>query len=128
MVALFFTIFTILPFSSSSGVAGPSQSDSTWRADQLYIALFTLGPSWDGSKQAFEQAGFREHSANLARLRKEGRALVGARYGATGMIVFGASSLEDAQAQFANDPMITGRLFVLELEKFRPFYDGYIPK
>ncbi len=107
----------------------PQATDSVaWRSDQLYIVVFTLGPSWDHSKQAHEQSGFSDHSKNLARLRKEKRALVGARYGAKGMIIFGASDSVDARNQFVGDPMVKEGRFNMELEKFVPFYGGTIPR
>ena len=42
--------------------------------------IFKTGPKWDSAKAPNEQAFFREHSANLAKLRAAGTIVMGARY------------------------------------------------
>ena len=44
----------------------------------LYAAVFTTGPQWDPAKAPNEQPFFREHSANLAKLRAAGTIVMGA--------------------------------------------------
>lgn len=57
------------------------------KADSLYIVTFTTGSSWDFSKRPDQQVYFKEHSANLSRMRKEGKIRLGARYADKGIIV-----------------------------------------
>ena len=94
--------------------------------DRLFIAHFSTGPAWQAGKPAPEQRHFAEHSANLKRLRAEGRLVVGARYADKGMIVVKAGSLEQATALFAADPMVAGEAFLLRVDELRPFYPGTI--
>lgn len=118
----------ILPVRHDAIIEYRATRDSTaWRSDQLYVALISLGPSWDHSKQAHEQSGFQEHSKNLQRMRKEQRAIVGGRFSDKGIIIFGAENEDEAKAQFNTDPMALGGQFIIQVHRFKPFYDGYIP-
>lgn len=62
----------------------------------LFVVHFEIGPAWNKALAPSEQPGFREHSANLNRLRKEGAIVFGARYGDLGMIFLKAETLEAA--------------------------------
>ncbi len=66
------------------GVAGNAQTNPT---DSLFIVIYTVGAAWDASKQPNEQLYFKEHSANLSALRKQGVIKAGARFADKGMIV-----------------------------------------
>lgn len=95
-------------------------------AKKYFIAIFSRGTAWDDKKQANEQTGFKEHSANLSRLRAEKKIPIGGRYGEKGMVIVEAQNEDEARSLFAYDVMVTSRTFTLELHQFRPFYKGTI--
>lgn len=114
----------------TSQSASPATAPSA--ATKLFIVHFTTGTGWDTAKPANEQVGMKEHSANLARLRAEGKLLAGARYKDSqadkGMIVMRAVSREGVDAELAGDPMVAAQRFSVDIAEFKPFYDGYIPR
>jgi uncharacterized protein YciI len=93
---------------------------------RLYIVHFKMGPAWIADKPFEEQAHAREHSQNLARLRREGTLLLGARYAEKGMIVLRATSAAAAQAQIEKDAAVQARVFVYEISELQPFYEGCV--
>lgn len=95
-------------------------------AKQYFIAIFSKGPAWDDAKQANEQAGFKEHSENLRRLRTDKRIPIGGRYADKGMVIVEAKNEAEARSLFASDLMLEKKTFTLELNEFRPFYRGAI--
>lgn len=95
---------------------------------KLFIAIFSLGPAWQKDKPAHEQAHFKEHSANLQRLRAEKKILLGARYADKGMIILSAADEPEARAWLESDPMVVNSVFTLALHPFQPFYYGSIEK
>ncbi len=110
-----------------STVASPAAAPSV-----LFIVHLTTGPAWDATKPPNEQIGMREHSANLARLRSEGKIVIGARYKDSqadkGMIVLRMATRGEVDAEFAKDPMVVEKRFIADIAEFRPFYDGYVPR
>lgn len=92
--------------------------------EKLFIVHFSTGPSWDQSKPPSEQTHFREHSANLNRLRREGLLLIGARYGDKGMIVLRAPDEAAVRAQLVQDPSLAAGTFAARIDLFRPFMHG----
>lgn len=96
----------------------------------LFIVLLTTGPAWNKDKAPDEQAGFREHAQNLSRMRADGLLVMGARYkdGAAGkdMLIVRAENAGVVTAQFAADPMVKDKLFVLDIAEFQPLYDGFV--
>lgn len=115
------------PQSPSHAVAPAAAISATL---QLFIVHLTTGPAWDAAKAPNEQAGFKEHSANLARLRSEGKLITGARYKDSvadkGMLILRAANRADVEAELARDPMIAEKRFIADIAEFRPFYDGHI--
>lgn len=95
-------------------------------ASPLYAAIFKTGPKWDPAKPPNEQAFFREHSANLARLRAAGSIAIGARYADVGLVVVSAASEADARRFFEADPSIGAGTFALEIHRFSVFYPGTV--
>lgn len=91
---------------------------------KLFSVQFTAGPKWDPAKPPVEQAHFKEHSLNLARLRQSGLLLFGARYGETGLIVLRAPDEASVKADLARDPAITNGTFNAAVHEFRPFFHG----
>jgi hypothetical protein len=45
---------------------------------RLYAVRLSSGPAWDAAKSPNDQTGMKEHSANVARLRREGTLVHGA--------------------------------------------------
>lgn len=99
---------------------------------RLYVVHLTTGSGWQKDRAPNEQAGFADHSANLARLRNEGKLVMGARYkdnqADKGMIVMRAAQRADVEAEFARDPMIRSMHFNLDIAEFNPFYEGFVSR
>lgn len=93
---------------------------------EFFVVIFSLGEAWQKDKPAHEQPYFKEHSANLKRLRQEQKILIGGRYSDKGMLLLTAANEAAARAEFEADPMLRAKLFVLELYPFMPFYKGCI--
>ena len=115
---------------SESGPAQPAPGQASAQGSPpdgpLFAVEFRTGPGWDSSKPASEQAHFRDHSANLARLRKEGRAVIGARYADKGFIVMTGASANEVRALLDADPAVQRRVFDVEVNEFHVFYAGCV--
>lgn len=92
--------------------------------EKLFVVHFTTGPGWDAAKPPPEQPFFAEHSANLSRLRRDGRLLVGARYGDRGMIILRAADESAVRAELDQDPSLAAGTFTAQIDAFRPFMHG----
>ena len=88
----------------------------------LFVVHFETGPSWNKSLAPSEQPSFREHSANLNRLRNEGSIVFGARYGELGMIFLKTDTLDAAKALMDADPGVRSGLFAYRIAPLRVFY------
>jgi uncharacterized protein YciI len=88
----------------------------------LFVVHFETGPSWNKSLAPSDQPGFREHSANLNRLRKEGTIVFGARYGDLGMIFLKADTLDAAKVLMEADPGVRSGIFSYRIAPLRVFY------
>jgi hypothetical protein len=97
-------------------------------ADSLYIVTYVTGTAWDTAKPPHEQPYFKEHSANLSKLRKEGVIKAGARYAEKGIIFISATSLQHAQEIIFSDQAVINKLFIADVERLNVFYDGCIEK
>lgn len=93
-------------------------------AAKLFAVTLTTGPAWDAAKPANEQKFFREHSANLSRLRAENVSVLGGRYGDKGLILIRAADEVAARAELAKDPSIAAGTFQATVEEYRPFQHG----
>lgn len=92
----------------------------------LFAAVFRTGPNWDAAKAPGDQPFFREHSANLAKLRAAGSIVMGARYGDVGLIVVTAPTAADARTLFEADPSIAAGTFALDVHRLAVFYPGMV--
>jgi ketosteroid isomerase-like protein len=92
--------------------------------DALFIVTFSTGPAWTAGTPPAEQPMFREHGANLQRLRREGRIALGARYADKGMIVARFPTEAAARQELAADPGVKAGTFTIELAELRPFFEG----
>jgi len=97
-------------------------------ADRLFIVHFSTGPAWTAGKPPQEQPRFGEHGANLARLRKEGRIALGARFSDKGMIVVRFPTEEAARREIAADPGVAAGTFVFDVSPLQTFYDGCLER
>jgi hypothetical protein len=91
---------------------------------KLFAVRLTTGPAWDAAKSPNDQTGMREHSANIARLRREGLLVLGARFGELGLLVLRMPDEAAVQAQLAPDPAIAGGVFKVQIDAFTPFAHG----
>ena len=98
----------------------------TAAAPLLFAVEFKTGPGWDASKAPGEQAHFRDHSANLKKLRDQGSLVLGARYADKGLVVLQAASADEAHAMVKQDPAVQARVFAYELHPFNVFYGGAV--
>ena len=87
----------------------------------LFVVHFETGPSWNKSLAPSDQPSFREHSANLNRLRKEGAIVFGARYGDLGMIFLKADTLDAAKALIDADPGVQSGIFAYRIAPLQSF-------
>ena len=95
-------------------------------APPLFAAVFKTGAKWDPAKAPGEQAFFREHSANLAKLRAAGSIVMGARYADVGLIVVSAANEADVRKLFEADPSVAAGTFALDVHRFSVFYPGTV--
>ena len=105
-------------------VGSAAQSAPAGAKPALFAVLFRTGPKWDAAKPPNGQAFFREHSANLARLRQSGLIQMGARYSDVGLIVVSAQAEAAVRAEIDRDPAVANGTFVYELSPFNVFYEG----
>ncbi len=92
----------------------------------LFVAEITVGRNWDAARSPQDQQHFREHSANLKRLRDAGALLIGGRYSDKGIIVLAAKGAAEARAMLDEDPSFKAEVFKYELHPFAVFYGGTI--
>lgn len=92
----------------------------------LFAVQVRTGPNWDHSIAADQQAFFREHSANLGRLRAAGRIVMGARYADIGLLVFSAASAAEVTAAMESDPSIAAGTFIFDVHPMQVFYPGTV--
>jgi uncharacterized protein YciI len=92
----------------------------------LFAVEFRTGSGWDHTKPAHEQAYFRDHSANLKRLRDQGQLVLGARYSDRGFIVMTGESAAAVREQIELDPAVRNQIFAFELHEFGVFYPGCV--
>ena len=76
------------------------------------------------TKKPHEQAYFREHSANLKRLRDGGVLFLGARYSDIGLVVVAAETEAGARALVEVDPSVQNQIFTYAIHPFHVFYSG----
>ena len=103
-----------------------AQTPAAATPQPLYAAVFKTGPKWDATKAPGEQPFFREHSANLAKLRAAGTIVMGARYDDIGLVVVTAATETDARKLFDADPSIAAGTFTLAVHRFSVFYPGQV--
>lgn len=130
MMARAHRLFVALAFAAASPAAlSQAQAPAPQPAAQelpLFVVEIQTGPQWDGAKPAHEQRFFREHSANLKRLRDTGSLLMGARYADKGLVVLAAANEAEARAMMDADASMQAQVFRYELHAFNVFYGGAV--
>lgn len=117
-LALLFTAVAFAQTPTPAPVPAPTPPP------KLYAVRLSTGPAWDAAKSPNDQAGMREHSANIARLRREGTLVLGARFGELGLLVLRVPDEAAVQAQLASDPTIASGVFKTQIDVFAPFAHG----
>lgn len=124
MASKFITAIAILLLACAAHADESKKASAT---SGLYLVEFTLGPNWAVDTPPQEQNGFADHSANLARMRKAGLVLFGARYGDKGVVLLKVPDEATARQALAEDPTIAAGVFNAAIHEFRPFYTGEVP-
>jgi hypothetical protein len=119
-------LYVLLAIAATSGIAQVQQTAAIEQNLPLFAVEIKVGSKWDHSKPPQEQQYFREHSANLKRLRDAGSLVLGARYSDIGLVILAAQSEEEARAMMNVDPSIKGEIFKYELHPFSVFYSGTV--
>jgi uncharacterized protein YciI len=92
----------------------------------LFAVEIRTGPQWNAALPPGQQLLMREHSANLRKLRDEGRIRIGARYGEVGLVVLEAATIEEARVWIEADPAMRAGIFRFEIHPFGVFYGGTV--
>ena len=92
----------------------------------LFAVEVKVGPNWDTAKAPGDQAYFKEHSANLKRLRDAGHIVMGARYSDIGLIIFSAASADAVRDMMDEDPSMSAGTFKYEVHAMNVFYPGLV--
>lgn len=95
-------------------------------AGRLFAVVFRTGPEWDAARPPGEQRHFKDHSANIARLKSEGRLVVGGRFGDMGLLLVRAATREEAQALVDRDPSVAAGVFKAEIHPWSTFAAGCV--
>jgi len=95
---------------------------------KLFVVIYTPGAGWDMSKQAQDQLYCSFHSKRLQGFRKEGKILLGVRYGNKGMIVMPGENEEEIKRIVFADSAVIGKTFNAEVFPYIDFYDGCVKK
>lgn len=90
----------------------------------LFAVRFQPGAGWDKSKPPAEQTGFASHSANLQRLRRDGRVVLGGRFADLGLIVVSAADLAAARELFTSDETIAAKVFSIQIDQWSTIFEG----
>jgi len=110
------------------GFTGAVNAQTSNPPDSLFIVIYSVGSLWDTTRQPDEQMYFKEHSANLSKLRKEGVIKAGARFADKGMIVIAAKSMTTAKEIILSDIAVIQKLFDADIQKLNVFYEGCLER
>jgi hypothetical protein len=98
------------------------------RQPELFVMMYTTGSAWDPALPPAQQRHFDRHSGNLARLRDDGRIVMGGRFGQWGLILVQADDEASAQALFAADSSLAAGTFRGELHRWSTIYEGSVTR
>ena len=114
--------------AATTSAAQSAASAAAAASKPLFAVEFRTGPAWNPALPPGQQAYMREHSANLKKLRDEGRIRIGARYGEVGLVVLEAATIDEARAWIEADPAVKSGTFRFELHPFGVFYGGTVQR
>lgn len=119
-----FALGLTLAAATTLTFAQPAPAPAPATPPRLYAVRLTTGPAWDAAKSPNDQPGMREHSANLARLRREGTLVHGARFGELGLLVLRLPDEPAVRTALAPDPTIASGVFTIQIDPYAPFAHG----
>ena len=125
---------TLLGLALASALSGAAFAQATpastasapAAAKSLFGVEIRTGPQWNAALPPSQQPLMREHSANLRKLRDEGRIRIGVRYGEVGLVVLEAATIEAARAWIEADPAMRAGTFRFEIHPLGVFYGGTV--
>ena len=123
---LIYSVLLLASFVLVSAVQSAQQAPAEETPKKLFAVEIKTGPNWDTSKTPYEQAYFKEHSANLKRMRDAGHIVMGARYSDIGLIIISAESAENVREFMAQDPSMEAGTFKYEVHAMNVFYPGMV--
>jgi uncharacterized protein YciI len=95
-------------------------------AKRTFALVFRTGPSWNKAKAPGAQAHFADHSANIRKLREEGRLLVGGRFSDQGLLIVEAKDEAEARTFVDRDPSVRAGTFTAEVHAWSTFAGGCV--
>jgi uncharacterized protein YciI len=107
-----------------ASAAASAQEPSPAPPARVFAVVFRTGPAWEAARPPAEQVGFKDHSANIARLKAEGRLLIGGRFSDAGLLLVRAASREEAQSLLDRDPTVASGVFKAEVHPWSTFAAG----
>jgi uncharacterized protein YciI len=93
---------------------------------RTFALVFRAGPAWDKSKSPGQQLHFADHSANIRRLREEGRLSLGGRFSDVGLLLVKAADEAEARSLVERDPSVKAGVFTAEVHPFATFAEGCV--
>jgi uncharacterized protein YciI len=107
------------PASAQQSSGTPAAASQN--ASSLFVVIYRPGPAWQAGRPMSEQ-GLLPHGRYYRGLLDGGRLFAGGGFVGSdgGMAILRAADLAAAQAIVAADPAVTSRIFVAELEEWRP--------
>ena len=97
-------------------------------AKRTFALVFRTGPAWDKAKAPGAQAHFADHSANIRRLREEGRLLVGGRFSDLGLLLVEAADAAEARTFVDRDASVRAGVFAAEVHPWSTFAEGCVTR
>lgn len=116
-------LLVLLPASAALAQI-PAPAPGPTPPPRMFAVRLSKGPAWAEAKGPNDQAGMREHSANISRLRREGLLVLGARLGELGLLVLRVPDEAAVSTQLAPDPTTMNGVFQVQVDVFSPFAHG----
>ena len=110
----------------SAGSAAAQEAPPAAPTAKLFAVTFRTGPAWEAGKPPGEQRHFKDHSANIGKLKSEGRLVVGGRFSDVGLLLVRAASQEEAQSFVDRDPSVAAGIFKAEIHPWSTFAAGCV--
>src|SRR5688572_33058044 len=104
----------------------PSAAPAAPPGKRTFALVFRMGASWDKAKAPGAQAHFADHSANIRKLREEGRLLVGGRFSDQGLLIVAAQDEAEARTFVERDPSVRAGTFTAEVHAWSTFAAGCV--